>query len=158
MTGCVPGHVLVYYAAYHTQQAQVSVCAFSCCLCGEQSALIKGMVCDITGLVCSGTSLLQSCEPSWMHQAVRAGQRRVDWREMCHVSCKHTAALVHIYVLCMRQAVCVLEWLLPAAGVDELVQLGEKFVEDIRAGRHQQEGWSNSMYGEAPGGHVYTQW
>ncbi len=35
-----------------------------------------------------------------------------------------------------------------AAGVDELVQLGEKFVSDIRAGRHAQEGWSNSMYGE----------
>lgn len=35
-----------------------------------------------------------------------------------------------------------------AAGVDDLVQLGDKFVSDIRAGRHAQEGWSNSMYGE----------
>jgi hypothetical protein len=34
------------------------------------------------------------------------------------------------------------------AGVDALVQLSEKFVSDIRAGRHAQEGWSNSMYGE----------
>lgn len=34
------------------------------------------------------------------------------------------------------------------AGVDELVQLSEKFVSDVRAGRHAQEGWSNSMYGE----------
>jgi hypothetical protein len=34
------------------------------------------------------------------------------------------------------------------AGVDELVQLGDKFVTDIREGRHEQEGWNNSMYGE----------
>ncbi|WIA39342.1 hypothetical protein OEZ86_005454 [Tetradesmus obliquus] len=33
------------------------------------------------------------------------------------------------------------------SGVDELVQLGDKFVEDIRAGRHTQEGWPSSMYG-----------
>jgi len=33
-------------------------------------------------------------------------------------------------------------------GPDELVRLGEKFVSDVRAGRHAQEGWSNSMYGE----------
>lgn len=35
-----------------------------------------------------------------------------------------------------------------AAGVEDLVQLSENFVADIRAGRHTQEGWSNSMYGE----------
>jgi hypothetical protein len=35
-----------------------------------------------------------------------------------------------------------------SAGVNELVQLSGKFVSDVRAGRHAQEGWSNSMYGE----------
>jgi hypothetical protein len=53
--------------------------------------------------------------------------------------------------------VLLLVLLLP--GVDELVQLGNKFVEDIRAGRHQQEGWPNSMYGEthAVGGLIVQQ-
>lgn len=32
-------------------------------------------------------------------------------------------------------------------GIDELVGLGDKFVDDIRAGTHQQTGWPNSMYG-----------
>eukprot|EP00879_Flechtneria_rotunda_P027963 GHRR01030032.1.p1 GENE.GHRR01030032.1~~GHRR01030032.1.p1 ORF type:complete len:249 (+),score=62.14 GHRR01030032.1:128-874(+) len=33
-------------------------------------------------------------------------------------------------------------------GVDDLVQLGNKFVDDIRRGTHTAEGWPNSMYGE----------
>jgi hypothetical protein len=48
----------------------------------------------------------------------------------------------------LRTAASLLLLLLLLPGVDELVQLGNKFVEDIRAGRHQQEGWPNSMYGE----------
>lgn len=39
------------------------------------------------------------------------------------------------------------------AGVEELVQLSEKFVSDVRVGRHAQEGWPNSMYGEHTGQH-----
>jgi hypothetical protein len=52
-----------------------------------------------------------------------------------------------MYQTLMRAAAASLLLLL-LPGVDELVQLGDKFVENIRAGRHQQEGWPNSMYGE----------
>lgn len=49
-----------------------------------------------------------------------------------------------------RMAQGSLPWLcaVHVAGVDELVQLADKFVSDIKEGKHDQEGWSNSMYGE----------
>lgn len=42
---------------------------------------------------------------------------------------------------------------------DEVQRLADKFVEDIRAGTHAQNGWSNSMYGISKLAEVaYTMW
>ena len=41
----------------------------------------------------------------------------------------------------------LLSHLTSASTKEDLGRLGEKFVADIEAGRHKQEGWPSSMYG-----------